>query len=228
MLSNTNRPIIIWLLSCCGMIAVMAIIGAITRLTESGLSITDWNPIMGALPPLNAAAWDQAFENYKQIPQYQILHSDMTLAEFKGIYFWEWFHRLWGRLIGLVFGLPLLFFWLRKKIDNKLALKLLAIFALGGLQGLIGWFMVQSGLDVRTSVSPYRLAMHLSCALLLYSLILWVILGLLPQVQAKARASLQRHGCTLAEDRVVQLLSVDLELSAQGMAAWLDRDIRPR
>jgi cytochrome c oxidase assembly protein subunit 15 len=172
----------------------MALIGAITRLTESGLSITEWNPVMGALPPLNDAAWDKAFHNYQQIPQYQILHRGMTLDEFKGIFFWEWLHRLWGRMIGVVFGLPLLFFWLRKKIDNKLALKLFAIFALGGLQGFIGWFMVQSGLETRTSVSPYRLAMHLGLALLVYALILWTALGRTNIARTPTTWCLRRHG----------------------------------
>ncbi len=193
-MDQNNRPIIIWLLACCAMIFVMALLGAITRLTESGLSITDWNPVMGALPPLNETDWAKAFASYQQIPQYQILHHGMSLEEFKGIYFWEWLHRLWGRLIGFVFALPLLFFWLRKKIDNKLALKLLGIFALGGLQGFIGWFMVQSGLEVRTSVSPYRLALHLGFALLVYGLILWTALGLAKLPKTVISKNLVRHG----------------------------------
>ncbi|MFY9287349.1 MAG: COX15/CtaA family protein [Alphaproteobacteria bacterium] len=186
--------VFIWLLICCAMIFVMAIIGAITRLTESGLSITDWNPVMGALPPLNEADWNKAFESYKQIPQYQVLNSHMTLEEFKGIFFWEWVHRLWGRLIGFVFALPLLVFWLQKKIDNQLALKLFAIFALGGLQGFIGWFMVQSGLELRTSVSPYRLALHLGLALLVYALILWQALRLTTLPRHPVIWCLRRHG----------------------------------
>jgi len=190
----SQRPVIIWLLICCGMIFVMALLGALTRLTESGLSITDWNPIMGALPPLNDADWNTAFAGYKKIPQYQILHRGMTLAEFKNIFFWEWLHRLWGRLIGIVFAFPLLVFWIQKRIDKKLALKLLAIFALGGLQGFIGWFMVKSGLEVRTSVSPYRLALHLGFALLVYSLILWVALDLLKRNRIKVSKSIAQHG----------------------------------
>jgi len=171
--SSPSRPIAIWLLVCCGMIFVMALLGAITRLTESGLSIVEWKPIIGALPPLNDKDWNDAFAAYQKIPQYQILHRGMPLQEFKSIYFWEWLHRLWGRLIGFVFALPLAFFWLRGKISHKLGLKLTGIFALGGLQGFIGWFMVQSGLETRTSVSPYRLALHLGFALLVYGLILW-------------------------------------------------------
>ncbi len=165
-----------WLFICCGMIFAMALIGAVTRLTESGLSITRWEPVMGTLPPLDAVAWQQAFEDYKAIPQFKILHPSMTLTEFKGIYFWEWVHRLWGRIIGLVFLLPLIVFAAQNRIGRPLALRLLGIFALGGLQGFIGWFMVQSGLDVRTSVSPYRLALHLGFALTIYAVILWTAL----------------------------------------------------
>ena len=156
----------------------MALIGAITRLTQSGLSITDWRPIMGAIPPLNDADWQHAFDGYKQIPQYQILNRGMSLAEFKSIFFWEWLHRLWGRVIGLVFLLPFLWFLAKRQIDRRLGFWFAALFLLGGLQGFIGWFMVKSGLDVRTSVSPYRLALHLGFALLLYSLMLWTALGL--------------------------------------------------
>lgn len=156
----------------------MALIGAITRLTESGLSITDWNPIMGAIPPLSEAAWQKAFEAYQKIPQYQILHRDMTLAAFKDIFFWEWVHRLWGRIIGVFFAIPLIFFLVRRAIDRKLALRLLAILALGALQGFVGWYMVKSGLEVRTSVSPYRLALHLGFALFIYALMLHTALRL--------------------------------------------------
>lgn len=161
------------------MVFAMAVIGAITRLTESGLSITDWQPIVGAVPPLNETQWNEAFSHYKQIPQYQILHRGMSLDEFKGIFFWEWFHRLWGRLTGLVFAVPLLYFVFQRRIDRDLAWRLAAILAMGGVQGFIGWFMVESGLEVRTSVSPYRLALHLSFALLIYALMLRVAINLL-------------------------------------------------
>jgi cytochrome c oxidase assembly protein subunit 15 len=181
---QTTRFIIGWLLTCCGMVFIMALIGAITRLTESGLSITEWNPVMGALPPLNAAAWDKAFAEYQQIPQYQILHRDMTLDAFKSIFFWEWLHRVWGRLIGLAFALPLLALAMTRKLDRRLGAQLAIILVLIGLQGFIGWFMVKSGLAVRTSVSPYRLAMHLSFALLIYTAMLRTALDLmaLPRV----------------------------------------------
>ena len=157
----------------------MALLGAITRLTESGLSITDWNPVMGALPPLSDADWNKAFAGYRQIPQYQILHRGMVLDEFKHIYFWEWLHRLWGRLIGLVFAMPFIWFLANGRIGRALGIRLAVIFALGGLQGFIGWFMVQSGLAVRTSVSPYRLALHLGFALVIYAAMLWTAFDLL-------------------------------------------------
>ncbi|MDP9127238.1 MAG: COX15/CtaA family protein [Pseudomonadota bacterium] len=173
-----TRPVAIWLFICCGMVFVTAVLGAITRLTGSGLSITDWKPLMGTLPPLNAAAWAKAFTAYQAIPQYQILNRGMTLAEFKEIYFWEWLHRFCDRLIGAVFAIPFIYFLWRGTIAPRLALKLAAIFFLGGLQGFVGWFMVESGLAVRTSVSPYRLALHLGLAVLLYALMLWAGLRL--------------------------------------------------
>jgi heme a synthase len=178
------------------MIFFMALLGAVTRLTGSGLSITDWDPIMGALPPLSDAAWDKAFAAYQHIPQYQVFNHGMTLDEFKGIYFWEYLHRLWGRLIGFAFGIPLVIFFLQKKIDRILFIRLAAIFGLGALQGFIGWFMVQSGLEVRTSVSPYRLALHLGFALLIYAIILWTALDRIEDKRAPVTWCMVRHGWT--------------------------------
>jgi cytochrome c oxidase assembly protein subunit 15 len=177
--ASSNRAVALWLFVCCALIFAMALLGAITRLTQSGLSITDWEPVEGALPPLNHAAWVKAFAAYQQIPQFKILNSSMTLDAFKGIYFWEWLHRLWGRVIGLVFAFPLVYFLLTRRISLRLGAKLFAIFLLGGLQGFIGWFMVESGLSVRTSVSAYRLALHFFDAALLYALILWLALDLI-------------------------------------------------
>jgi len=163
----------LWLFFCAGMIFMMAVIGAITRLTESGLSMVEWQPLIGAIPPLNEAEWQRVFDAYRQTPEYQVKNAGMSMAAFKDIFFWEWFHRLWGRLIGLVFALPLLWFIVRGALRGSLLWRLLGLLALGGLQGFIGWFMVKSGLIDRPNVSHYRLAMHLSCALLLYSLCLW-------------------------------------------------------
>ena len=159
---------------------------------------------------LNAADGIRAFAGYKQIPQYQILHHGMTLEEFKNIFFWEWLHRFWGRVIGLVFAVPLLVFWIQKRIDKKLGFKLLGIFALGGLQGFIGWFMVESGLEVRTSVSPYRLALHLGFALLVYALLLWTALSLtrLPRTRIESFHCLRRHGWIAGISRLSRLFGV--------------------
>ena len=176
---HITKTIIIWLLTCCALVFAMALIGAITRLTESGLSITEWDPVVGALPPLNAEAWNKAFADYQQIPQYKILHRGMTLDEFKNIFFWEWLHRLWGRLIGLAFAVPLILFALRRRLGRSLTVRLVAILSLIALQGFIGWFMVKSGLAVRTSVSPYRLALHLAFALLIYVAMLKTALDLM-------------------------------------------------
>jgi len=158
----------------------MVVIGGITRLTESGLSIVEWRPITGILPPLDEAAWAAEFAKYRQIDQYRLMNEGMSLAEFKTIFFWEWFHRLWGRLIGLVFLVPFLWFAARGAVRGALAVKLFAFFCLGGLQGAIGWWMVKSGLDRdMLAVSQYRLAVHLGLALVLYLALLWTALDLL-------------------------------------------------
>lgn len=175
---SDKRLISLWLFICCGMVMAMVVIGAITRLTESGLSITEWNVVMGALPPLNEAAWLAEFDKYKASPEFELKHYWMTVEDFKGIFFWEWFHRLWGRLIGLVFALPLIVFWVRKKIPSSVKPHLVGLLFLGAAQGYMGWYMVQSGLVDRPSVSHYRLAAHLSLALIVYSYMLWLGLKL--------------------------------------------------
>lgn len=174
-----TRSVAWWLLACAGMVFAMAIIGAITRLTESGLSITEWKPITGAIPPLSEAQWLEEFEKYKRIPEYQVLNKGMSLEEFKRIFFWEWFHRLWGRLIGLVFAVPFVWFMVTGRVGRSLAPRLVGLFLLGGAQGFLGWFMVQSGLVDRTDVSHYRLAAHLFVAVLIYMALIKVALGLL-------------------------------------------------
>ena len=191
-----HRAVANWLLACAAMVFVMAIIGAITRLTESGLSITEWKPITGALPPLNEAQWQDAFEKYQQIPEYQLLNRGMELEEFKHIFFWEWFHRLWGRLIGVVFALPLIWFAVKGMVTRAMLPRLVGLFLLGGLQGFVGWFMVQSGLSVRTDVSHYRLALHLALALILYALLIQTGLSFRHPgaVHRSERISLRRHG----------------------------------
>ncbi|WP_193368620.1 COX15/CtaA family protein [Pelagibius marinus] len=174
-----RRAVGIWLLGCAAMVLAMAVIGAITRLTESGLSIMEWAPLTGALPPLSQAEWERVFALYKQIPEYQQENAGMGLAEFKTIFWWEYIHRLWGRLIGVVFALPLAWFWWRGHIDRPLGKKLLIALALGAAQGGLGWFMVASGFADRTDVSQYRLTAHLALALVIYGYLFWLALSVL-------------------------------------------------
>ncbi|HEX4174186.1 MAG TPA: COX15/CtaA family protein, partial [Acetobacteraceae bacterium] len=150
-----------WLVVLALMIGAMVVIGGLTRLTGSGLSITEWDPILGAIPPLSPADWTDAFHKYQHIPQYIREHQGMTLGEFKGIYWWEWTHRLLGRTIGVVFLVPFLFFVWRRWISRREIPRMIVLFLLGGLQGFVGWWMVESGLETRVSVSQYRLAIHL-------------------------------------------------------------------
>ncbi|MGD9828274.1 MAG: COX15/CtaA family protein [Hyphomicrobiaceae bacterium] len=160
-----------WLYGIAALIFAVLVVGGATRLTGSGLSITEWQPIMGIVPPLSEQDWQTAFAKYKQIPQYREINRGMSLAAFKQIFWWEWLHRFLARMIGFAFAIPLAIFWLRRHIDSGLALKLLAILALGGLQGFIGWIMVASGLVDRTSVSHYRLTIHLGLAILILGLV---------------------------------------------------------
>ena len=175
--ASTDRAVGVWLIGCCAMIFAMAVIGAITRLTESGLSIMEWAPISGALPPLSADEWQRLFDLYRQIPEYQQVNAGMSLDEFKTIFWWEYIHRLWGRLIGVVFALPFFWFWWRGRLDRRMTMLLLIALALGGLQGLLGWFMVASGFGDRTDVSQYRLVAHLGLALAIYAYLFWLALG---------------------------------------------------
>jgi cytochrome c oxidase assembly protein subunit 15 len=170
-----NRAVRWWLVTVVVLIAIMALVGAATRLTESGLSIVEWKPVTGTLPPLNDAQWNQAFEAYKAIPQYRELNAGMNLAEFKTIFWWEWSHRLLGRMIGVAFLLPFLWFLWRGALSAELRVRLWLIFGLGALQGVVGWWMVASGLSERVEVSHYRLATHLMLALLIFSAIVWTL-----------------------------------------------------
>jgi cytochrome c oxidase assembly protein subunit 15 len=176
---KSRRAIGIWLLSVALVILAMITIGGLTRLTGSGLSITEWKPIMGALPPMSDAAWADAFAKYQRIPQYMLENRGMSLEAFKGIFWWEWSHRFLGRFLGLMFLVPFIFFAAVGAIRRSEWPGMLLLFVLGGLQGLIGWWMVQSGLEARVSVSQYRLAIHLGAALVLLVAILWIALGYL-------------------------------------------------
>lgn len=178
------RSVGAWLLVVCAAIALMVCIGGITRLTGSGLSITDWRPITGAVPPLSDADWQSEFAKYMGSPQHRLVFPNMTVEEFKGIYWWEWIHRFWGRMIGVIYALPLAFFWLKGLLPSAWKRKLLAGLLLGGLQGAMGWFMVQSGLVDRPSVSAYRLAAHLGLAVFIFGLLFaWALRILLPRAR---------------------------------------------
>jgi cytochrome c oxidase assembly protein subunit 15 len=182
------RGVRVWLLVVAAMIVAMILVGGATRLTESGLSIVEWKPVTGILPPLSEEAWSEAFEGYKAIPQYQQINRGMSLDEFKTIFWWEWSHRFLGRTIGVVFLLPFLFFLWQGGLPGKLKSRLWLIFALGALQGVIGWWMVASGLSGRTEVSQYRLAVHLMLALAIYALIVWTQLRMMPAREQGAAA----------------------------------------
>ncbi len=176
--ARSPAPVRAWLWCIAGLIFAMVVVGGATRLTQSGLSITEWKPIVGIIPPLSAEAWQSAFDKYKAIPQYAQLFPDMDLAGFKAIFYWEWAHRLLGRIIGFAFALPLVVFWLRGRLAPALKPRLIVLLALGGLQGLIGWWMVKSGLSERTSVSQYRLAVHLVTASIAFAYAIWLAEGL--------------------------------------------------
>lgn len=174
-----HRAIAVWLFVCCLMVFLTLIVGGVTRLTHSGLSIVEWQPIVGTVPPLTPSDWAEVFAKYQQTPEYQQINHKMSLEEFKPIFWWEFAHRVLGRSIGLVFLLPFLYFLARRRIDRALSPKLIAIFVLGGLQGAMGWYMVQSGLVDDPHVSQYRLTAHLGLAFAIFASMFWVALGLL-------------------------------------------------
>ncbi|MGF0536474.1 COX15/CtaA family protein [Agrobacterium sp. ES01] len=183
---NNRRAIRIWLGIVVFALLCLVLVGGATRLTNSGLSITEWKPIHGVIPPLSAQEWEEEFQLYQRIPEYQQINKGMTVEDFKSIFWWEWAHRLLARSIGAIFGLPLLFFWVTGRIEQRLKLPLLGIFLLGGFQGFVGWWMVSSGLSVRTDVSQYRLATHLVIACLIFSGCIWVMRGLSPHADDPA------------------------------------------
>jgi cytochrome c oxidase assembly protein subunit 15 len=174
--SDRSRAVAIWLIAVAVLVLAMVVVGGATRLTDSGLSITEWKPVTGAVPPLNDADWQAEFARYKQIPQYQQLNRGMSLDHFKSIYWWEWSHRLLGRLLGVAFLAPFLWFAVRRQIPKRLFLRLGGLFVLGGLQGAVGWWMVASGLSERVSVAPERLMLHLGLAFALLGALVWTAL----------------------------------------------------
>lgn len=183
-----NKSVIIWLLSGCFLVFVMVVVGGITRLTNSGLSMTDWHLVTDTFPPLTEAKWQETFEQYKQFPEYQKIniHNDFTLSDYKFIYFWEWFHRFIGRILGFVFIIPFVYFLIKKKIDKATLNKCYILLGMGAFQGFLGWFMVRSGLIDNPDVSHFRLSLHLTFAFITFAYTLWVALDLIYPNRNKA------------------------------------------
>ncbi|MGH6946261.1 MAG: COX15/CtaA family protein, partial [Kiloniellales bacterium] len=226
-LTLTHRPrpeipdglVTAWILLCCLLIFAMAVIGAVTRLTESGLSIMEWAPIVGIVPPLSHQEWERIFALYRQIPEYRQINAGMTLEEFKSIFWWEWLHRFWGRTIAIVFALPFFWFLWSGRVGGPLAWKLGFALLLGALQGALGWYMVASGFAERTDVSQYRLVAHLALALVIYGWLLWIAFdGLAP-------APVPSYGprvWLLSRGLVAFLILMAVVLAAGGFVAGLN------
>ncbi len=211
---KSQRAIRLWLYAVAILVAIMVLVGGATRLTDSGLSITEWAPIRGAVPPLNVADWNEAFALYKQTTEYQTINASMTLEQFKVIFWWEWGHRFLGRLIGIVYAVPLLWFWIRGMVPARLKLPLIFLLALGGLQGFIGWWMVKSGLVGRVDVSQIRLAIHLTLACVILAYAIWI-----------ARSTVLHLGEPLASAHWQSGLitgAIGLQIFAGGLVAGLD------
>jgi heme a synthase len=200
------QAIIIWLLTGCILIYAMVVIGAITRLTGSGLSITEWKIITGTLPPLSEEAWQKEFDAYKKIPQYQLINAHFELADFKSIYFWEYLHRLMGRLIGIVFLIPFIWFWVKKKFPPDFLKKAITLFVLGAFQGFLGWFMVKSGLSEKVYVSHYRLAIHLVSAFTVFGFTFWYLLDILCLSEKNTHPAIKKTTLLLLGVVVLQII----------------------
>ena len=213
--AGNRRAVSGWLAFAALLIFALVLVGGMTRLTDSGLSITEWKPIHGVIPPLSEAQWQEEFGKYKQIPEFSQINSDMQLSGFKRIFWWEWAHRFIARLVGVVFALPLAFFWLTGRLERALKPKLLGLLALGGAQGALGWWMVASGLTKRVDVSQYRLAAHLTLASLIFAAIIYVMRGLTTYSEQAARKGTRRFAGLM-----VFLLLVQIYLG--GLVAGLD------
>jgi heme a synthase len=213
------RALRLWLACLALLIVAMILVGGATRLTDSGLSITEWKPVTGIVPPLSDSAWQEAFDAYQKIPEYLEVKRGMSLAEFKTIYWWEWGHRFLGRMIGVAFLVPFLALWAAGYIPRAWLTRLLGLFALGGLQGVVGWYMVKSGLVTRVDVSQYRLAAHLGIAVAILGYTLWLILGLGPQRRSTAARLASRAPIWVA---AAVLALVYLQILAGGIVAGLD------
>jgi cytochrome c oxidase assembly protein subunit 15 len=192
-----------WLFVCCALVFAMIVVGGVTRLTHSGLSIVEWQPIVGTMPPLSDAAWQETFAKYQQTPQYRLVNQGMTLEGFKGIFWWEYVHRLLGRLIGVAFFVPLVWFVARRKIPQTYALGLFGIFVLGALQGAMGWYMVKSGLVDDPRVSQFRLTAHLALALAIFACMLWLALDIVRPMRASMTSAAERSARRWARGAVL-------------------------
>lgn len=215
---SSNRPIILWLFSTCFLIWLMIMLGGATRLTHAGLSIVEWKPLTGILPPLNQAQWLEAFEDYKRFPEYKLVNKGMELKDFKFIYFMEYFHRLLGRMMGLWFIVPLVIFWVRKQLSFKLKkISLIAVF-LGLAQGILGWYMVKSGLVKDPAVSHYRLTAHLLLAITLYSLLFWSALEL---ARSPLKNSVKLESLLIKRLSLLSCIAIMLTVFYGGLVAGL-------
>lgn len=213
--SGNSRPVRIWLAVLSVLVALMVIVGGATRLTDSGLSITEWKPVTGAIPPLSAADWQAEFEKYQQIPEYRQINSGMSLDEFKFIYWWEWGHRFLGRFVGVAFLVPFLVLLATGHIRRYMVPRFVALFVLGGLQGAIGWWMVTSGLTERTDVSQYRLAVHLTMACFIFAALIWTIFSLSERAEPRAASGIRRTAWLV-------LVLVFIQIALGALVAGLD------
>ncbi|RTL73290.1 MAG: heme A synthase [Hyphomicrobiales bacterium] len=216
--SHSSAPVRLWLFAVAALVIAMVTVGGATRLTGSGLSITEWKPIMGAIPPLTDADWHEAFEKYKQIPQYHQVNKGMSLEAFKSIFWWEWGHRFLARLVGFAFLVPFLVFLALGYVRRALVPRMVGLFALGGLQGAIGWYMVASGLSERVSVSQYRLALHLGLAFVILGALIWTALQLDEEPETPPASDRFRSGIIVL---ALAFLQVELGALVAGMKAGL-------
>ncbi len=205
---KTNKSVIYWLLSGCILLFIMVTVGGITRLTNSGLSMTDWHLVTDTFPPLTEAKWQAAFDEYKKFPEYQKIniHNDFQLSDYKFIYFWEWFHRFIGRIIGLVFIIPFVYFLIQKKLDSQTIKKCFILLAMGAFQGFLGWFMVKSGLIDNPDVSHFRLALHLTFAFITFAYTLWVALDLIYPDKKEAILTLRKYARITIAFLIIQII----------------------
>jgi heme a synthase len=213
--TDGRRAVRYWLYTVLFVLFALVVVGGATRLTDSGLSITEWKPIHGVIPPLSLEDWQQELEKYRQIPEYQEINKGMTLEAFKVIYWWEWAHRFLARTVGLVFALPFAVFWIMGKLEQSLKPRLFVLLSLGGLQGFIGWWMVSSGLAERTDVSQYRLATHLTLASIIFAGTMWVARGLAPHEGRKATAA-------TTQGAIIMALLVLSQIYIGGLVAGLN------